>query len=155
MNFKKKVGQLLENYLKEYPKLFLTSLSISVDNKIKIILDGESGVSINDCMLISRSIENNLSVEDPDFAIEVSSYGAEEPFVDIRQYKKNLNRILSIIDTDKNQFKGELISVDESEILIQWKQREPKKIGKGKITKVKSKLLKYSEILEARVIINF
>lgn len=155
MNFKEKVNQLLKNSLKEYPKLFLISLSVSVDNKIKIILDGESGVSINDCVLISRNIENNLDFEDPDFAIEVSSVGAEEPFVDVRQYKKNLNRILSIIDRDKNKIRGKLISVDESEILIQWKQREPKKIGKGKITKLKSKLIKYSEIIEAKVIINF
>jgi|TARA_Y100000994_G_C15678445_1_gene436768 ribosome maturation factor RimP len=155
MNFKEKVGQVLKNSLKEYPELFLISLSISIDNKIKIILDGERGVSINDCITISRSIENNLDAEDPDFAIEVSSVGAEDPFVDKRQYKKNLNRILSIIDKDKNKFKGKLITVDEFEIMIQWKQREPKKIGKGKITKTKSKLLKYSEILEAKVIINF
>lgn len=155
MNFKEKVGQVLKNSLKEYPELFLISLSISIDNKIKIILDGERGVSINDCITISRSIENNLDAEDPDFAIEVSSVGAEDPFVDKRQYKKNLNRILSIIDKDKNKFKGKLITVDEFEILIQWKQREPKKIGKGKITKTKSKLLKYSEIQEAKVIINF
>ena len=155
MNFKEKVGQVLKNSLKEYPELFLISLSISIDNKIKIILDGERGVSINDCITISRSIENNLDAEDPDFAIEVSSVGAEDPFVDKRQYKKNLNRILSIIDKDKNKFKGKLITVDEFEIMIQWKQREPKKIGKGKITKTKSKLLKYSEIQEAKVIINF
>ena len=106
MNFKEKVGQVLKNSLKEYPELFLISLSISIDNKIKIILDGERGVSINDCITISRSIENNLDAEDPDFAIEVSSVGAEDPFVDKRQYKKNLNRILSIIDKDKNKFKG-------------------------------------------------
>lgn len=155
MNFKEKVAQVLKNSLKEYPELFLISLSISIDNKIKIILDGERGVSINDCVTISRSIENNLDAEYPDFAIEVSSVGAEDPFVDRRQYKKNLNRILSIIDKDKNKFKAKLITVDEFEILIQWKQREPKKIGKGKITKTKSKLLKYSEILEAKVIINF
>ena len=155
MNFKEKVGQVLKNSLKEYPELFLISLSISIDNKIKIILDGERGVSINDCITISRNIENNLDADDPDFAIEVSSVGAEDPFVDKRQYKKNLNRILSIIDKDKNKFKGKLITVDEFEILIQWKQREPKKIGKGKITKTKSKLLKYSEIQEAKVIINF
>ena len=67
MNFKEKVNQLVKNSLKEYPKLFLISLSVSVDNKIKVILDGESGVSINDCVLISRNIENNLDVEDKNF----------------------------------------------------------------------------------------
>ena len=155
MNFKKKVDQLLGNSLKKYPKLFLISFTITIDNKIKIILDGDNGVSINDCIIISREIENNLDRDDHDFAIEVSSFGAEDPFVDRRQYKKNINRILSVTDVDKNKFKGKLVSANEVEILIQWKQREPKLIGNGKITKIKSKLLEYSEILEAKVIINF
>lgn len=155
MNFKKKVDQLLRNSLKKYPKLFLISFTITIDNKIKIILDGDNGVSINDCIIISREIENNLDREDYDFAIEVSSVGAEDLFVDRRQYKKNINRTLSVIDLDKNKFKGKLVSANEGEILIQWKQREPKLIGNGKITKIKSKLLSYSEILEAKVIINF
>ena len=106
-------------------------------------------------MIISRGIENNLDREDYDFAIEVSSVGAEDLFVDKRQYKKNINRTLSVIDVDKNKFKGKLVLANEGEILIQWKQREPKLIGNGKITKIKSKLLSYSEILEAKVIINF
>lgn len=155
MNFKKKVDQLLRNSLKKYPKLFLISFTITIDNKIKIILDGDNGVSINDCIIISREIENNLDREDYDFAIEVSSVGAEDLFVDKRQYKKNINRTLSVIDVDKNKFKGKLVLANEGEILIQWKQREPKLIGNGKITKIKSKLLSYSEILEAKVIINF
>ena len=93
MNFKKKVDQLLRNSLKKYPKLFLISFTISIDNKIKIILDGDNGVSINDCIIMSREIENNLDREGHDFAIEVSSFGAEDPFVNRRQYKKNINRI--------------------------------------------------------------
>ena len=155
MNFKKKLNQLLKIFLKKYPKLFLISLTISFDNKIKIILDGDNGVTINDCITVSREIENNLDREEFDFAIEVSSVGAEEPFVDKRQYKKNLNRILSLIDINQNEFKGKLVFVDDNGILIQWKQREPKLIGKGKTTVIKKKLFNFKEIREAKVVINF
>src|SRR5690606_30312790 len=68
---KEKVTALLEAALKENESLFLLDFSISPDHKIKIVLDGDQGVSLQDCMNVSRAIEHNLDREEEDFSLEV------------------------------------------------------------------------------------
>ena len=59
MNFRSKVETLLEASLEEEKTLFLISLKIGSDNSIRIILDGDQGVTLKDCMNVSRAIEHN------------------------------------------------------------------------------------------------
>ena len=72
-----------------------------------------------------------------------------------RQYKKNINRILKIRLQDNSTIEGVLIKVTEDEIELEWKARERKPIGKGKITVVKNATISYINILEAKVKIIF
>jgi ribosome maturation factor RimP len=71
-----------------------------------------------------------------------------------RQYIKNLNRILKV-KTAEEELEGTLISADEDTIVLQWKAREPKLVGKGKVTVDKVVTLGYNEIKEAKVKILF
>ena len=119
--------------------LFLTILyfSISENNEISIILDGDNGIKVEDCMFISRAIEANLDRDVLDFSMKVSSFGATSPLVVARQYPKHYGRILSVKTTD-NKYEGKLLKSDGKSILLAWKERQPKPIGKGKITVEKS-----------------
>ena len=130
--FKKTVRHLIENGLKERDNLFLIDFSIAPDNTIKVIIDGDKGVTVNDCMFISRAVEHNLDREEQDFSLEVASAGATSPLTHIRQYPKNIGRTLKV-NTQSNQIQGTLTNVTKDEITLQWKTREPKPIGKGKI----------------------
>jgi ribosome maturation factor RimP len=112
-------------------------------------------VSLKDCIKVSRDIEFNLDRDEIDFSLEVSSVAADSPLVKRRQYLKNIGRKLSIEDSLGKDFEGILKSVGESEILIEWKERQPKKIGKGKETVIKKKNLSFSEITQAKVILKF
>jgi len=85
--FKTTVKNLLETALAERSDLFLIDFSIQGDNQIKVILDGDHGVLVEDCMFVSRAIEHNLDREDVDFGLEVMSAGATAPLVNKRQYK--------------------------------------------------------------------
>jgi ribosome maturation factor RimP len=60
MTFKEKVANLLEEALQEKASLFLVDFSISESYKITVTLDGDNGVILQDCIDISRVIENNL-----------------------------------------------------------------------------------------------
>ena len=90
--FKESVIQLLEEGLEERPDLFLIDFKVGEDNAIKIVIDGDNGVLVEDCMFISRAIEHNLDREEEDFSLEVLSAGVSEPLTQGRQYKKNLGR---------------------------------------------------------------
>jgi ribosome maturation factor RimP len=149
-----KVKELLIEALAENDSLFLIDLSFLPGNKIHVVVDGDKGVSLNECIRISRKIEHNLDREEEDFALEVTTPDIAEPIKVQRQYLKNLNRILSV-KTQEEKFEGTLIEVNEQNIVLNWKAREPKPIGKGKVTVEKTATLAYEEIIEAKVKIIF
>lgn len=149
-----KISSLVNEALLENESLFLIDLSVSLDNKIKVTVDGDNGVSLKECIRISRNVEHNLDREEEDFSLEVTTPDISHPLKLIRQYKKNINRTLKV-KTEKENFEGVLESADEKEIHLKWKVREPKPIGKGKITVEKKVNIAYSEIKEAKVKIVF
>ncbi len=151
---KHKVMTLLNEALEEDQSLFLIDFSMSLDNSIKVIIDGDQGVTVQDCMKISRAIEHNLDREEEDFSLEVASAGAAAPMVLPRQYKKNLGRKLKV-KTENDTFEGNLTNATENGIILEWKAREPKPIGKGKVTVQKKQEIDFSEIKEAKVVLKF
>jgi ribosome maturation factor RimP len=149
-----KVRDLVEEALVLNETLFLIDLSISTNNKILVIVDGDNGVSLSECIRISRNVEHNLDREEEDFALEVTTPDISPPLKEKRQYKKNINRILKV-KTAEEEFEGTLTAADEDRIILNWKAREPKPIGKGKVTVQKTATLKYKDIKEAKVKIVF
>lgn len=152
--FKNTVKDLLEAALTERPDLFLIDFSINTDNHINIVIDGDTGVLVEDCMFVSRAIEHNIDREEHDFSLEVMSAGATTPLVNKRQYKKNLKRELKVKTTSET-LEGVLAKATDSEIVLEWKVREPKPLGKGKVTVKKEANIAYEDIVEAKVMIKF
>ena len=149
-----KVKDLLNKGLEERSDLFLIDFSISSDNKIKVIIDGDKGVLVEDCIFISRAIEHHLDREEEDFSLEVMSSGATAPLVEKRQYNKHIGRILKV-KTATETSEGTLIKVNDQGISLEWKVREPKPVGKGKVTVKKQVDIAYEDIVEAKVMIKF
>jgi ribosome maturation factor RimP len=153
--FKSKVHDLLEAGLAERQDLFLIDFDVLDNNAIRIVIDGDNGVLVEDCMFISRAIEHNLDREEEDFSLEVTSAGATSVLIHQRQYKKNVGRNLKVVTTEQEKFEGLLAKADDNEIVLQWKAREPKPVGKGKITVEKEAAIAYQDIKEAKVKIKF
>ena len=149
-----KVENLLKEAFQENNSLFLIDLNITKDNKILVVIDGDNGVSVNDCIAVSRKVEHNLDREEEDFSLEVSSAGVSEPLRLERQYRKNLGRKLQVT-TNNEKIEATLTEVDQDGIKLNWKAREPKPVGKGKHTVQKEAVLPYSEITDAKVMITF
>lgn len=155
MSFKEKVHHLLESALEERSHLFLIELKIGEGNKINVVIDGDNGVNLQDCIDVSRAIEHNLDREEEDFSLEVASAGASSPLQLVRQYRKNLGRKLKVKKISGEVLEAEITAAGDENITLEWKTREPKKIGKGKETVVKQEVIPYNEIKEATVIISF
>ncbi len=155
MNFSEKVASLLSVALENFPDIFLVDFKVSADNSIKIILDGDKDVNVKDCINISREIEGSLDREVEDFSLEVASAGVGSALKFPRQYYKNIGRELEVVLTDGALVSGELTKVEDQQIELQWKQREPKAVGKGKITVTKNKTIAFDEINQSKVMIKF
>lgn len=154
MTFKEKVSELLKAGLEEKPSIFLIDLTITDAFKIIVTLDGDNGVTLQDCIDISRAIEHNLDREEQDFSLEVASGGVSAPLKLVRQYKKNIGRTLQV-KTATDIITAELAYANEEFITLVWTAREPKKIGKGKETVEKRQEIPYTDIKEAIVTITF
>jgi len=144
------VRQLVEDALEQDTSLFLIDLNFFPDNKIAITIDGDKGVPLKECIRISRVVEGNLDREEEDFSLEVSSPDITKPLLVVRQYKKNIGKTL-IVKTKDSKVQGILVEVQKEAIVLQWKTREPKPIGKGKVTVQKTETILYDNIVEAKV----
>ncbi len=151
---KETVKRLVTEALSENESLFLVSLQFLQGNKIQLVVDGDTGVPLNEIIRISRHVEHNLDREEEDFALEVSSPDIAEPIQLARQYKKNIGRILEV-KTAEETFEGTLQEVSETAITLYWKAREPKPVGKGKVTVEKTANIALTDIIEAKVKIIF
>ena len=150
---KEKVEQLIAEGV-EGTDIFLVKLTVSSSNDINVLLDSDSGLTLSDCRSISRAIESSLDREDEDFSLTVSSAGVGEPLV-LRQYKKNEGRKVRVTLIDGEIIEAKMVAVDNKGVELQWKSREKKPTGKGKITVVNNRLLDYQSIKQTIVLITF
>ena len=150
---KEKVEQLITEGV-EGTDIFLVKLTVSSSNDINVVLDSDSGLTLSDCRSISRVIETSLDRDDEDFSLTVSSSGVGEPLV-LRQYMKNVGRKVRVTLIDGEIIEAKMVAADDKGIELEWKSRQKKPTGKGKITVVNNKLLNYQSIKQTIVLITF
>ncbi|MGI9581750.1 ribosome assembly cofactor RimP [Chryseobacterium sp. RRHN12] len=155
MEFRKRIEELLNEFLETRKDLFLIDLKISAGDDITVILDGDNGVSLQDCLDASRAIEFNMDREEHDFSLQVMSAGLSEPLSTPRQFSKNIGREIEVMLGDSSKIEGELSKVDDEKITLVLRYRKPKDIGKGKVDVEEEKEIPYSEIRKALVVIKF
>lgn len=155
MEFRKRIEELLNEFLETRKDLFLIDLKISAGDDIIVILDGDNGVSLQDCLDASRAIEFNMDREEHDFSLQVMSAGLSEPLATPRQFSKNIGREIEVMLEDSSKIEGELSKVDDEKITLTLRYRKPKDIGKGKVDVEEEKEISYPEIKKALVVIKF
>lgn len=101
---------------------------------LRVTIDKEGGITINDCEQMSRSLESILDVEDlikGPYILEVTSPGIDRPLIKQSDFEKNINRLVKIITKEKidNQtfFVGRIIDVGEGWIRIKLKRKKGEK----------------------------
>lgn len=135
--------------------LFVTSIRISADNQINVFIDGDEGVTIADCVALSRAIENALDRDKDDFALDVSSHGATNPLSLPRQFKRHRGRNFEVRLADGGKTEGELVDSNDTAIVLESTVRENKPVGKGKMDVTRQQTIPFSQIREARIKLKF
>ncbi|WP_028120952.1 ribosome assembly cofactor RimP [Epilithonimonas tenax] len=155
MEFKTELSRLLNEFLVTRPDLFLVELKVSATSDVTVILDGDNGVTLQDCLDASRAIEFNMDREIHDFSLQVMSSGLSEPLGYPRQFRKNIGREIEVMFGDSTKVEGELLSVDDEKIVLKLEYRQPKSVGKGKEDVVEERGISYADIKKALVVIKF
>jgi ribosome maturation factor RimP len=134
---------------------FIVDIIVSSSNQIRVEIDGDKGVNIDDCVQISRHIEGNLDREVEDFELTVSSAGMDQPFKILRQYQRYLGREVQVKTTGGEVLKGLLKSADETEVILETTQRKKLEGKKKKQLITENKTVPMGQVKETKVVISF
>ena len=134
---------------------FIVDITIKPGNKIIVLLDNDNGISISDCVAMSRHIESSLDREADDFELNVMSPGLSEPFKILRQYQKNLGKQVDIVTKEGKKLSGKLLKADEKGIELETKTKERTEGKKGKQLITNNISLTFGQIKETKIVISF
>jgi ribosome maturation factor RimP len=153
MNIEKRVRELVEEKIADKPNLFIVDVKMHANGKLMILVDGDNGIGIDDCVAISRHVGFRLEEEnviETAYNLEVSSPGIDTPLTSIRQYAKNVGRNLVIKMDDGAKREGKLSGITEDAIIIEENIKE-----KGKKAETVESVIPVSKITETKVLISF
>lgn len=155
MELKERLLELIDKEIEKNPSLFLIDLKITPNSDVEVVMDSDDGLSVEDCIEINKSVAQELDAMGIDFSLEVGSPGAFSPLLKQRQYAKNKGRTLRVEEKDGKTTEGVLKEVEQEFIVIENKTREPKAVGKGKVTVVNEHKIAFENIKQASVVIKF
>ncbi len=136
--------------------LFLVEVSIKNSGKqlVTILVDGDKGISIDQCAAISLKVGQLIeehSLFEVAYQLEVSSPGIDEPLRYTRQYQANIGRKVAITTKDGKIRIGKLEQVEEQTVNILEEIREK---GKKKVELVPL-AIPFAEITKTVVQVSF
>ena len=127
---------------------FLVSAKVSEQNVINVFVDKAVGISIRECLQISRYIENELDREIEDFDLSVSSPGLTNPFLVKEQYQKNKGKDIIVKLKNGKKVRGKLLAFNDDITL-----ETSKKVKGKKEKKIEEIIISSKEKKETKIII--
>ena len=116
------VREIVEEWLKD-KEYFLVDIEISKENKIVVEIDHADGVWIEDCVSLSRFIEERQNREEEDYELEVGSAGLGQPFKVRQQYVNFVGKDIEVLTLDGRKLQGVLKSVEGDDFTISVKEK--------------------------------
>lgn len=149
------VIDLVENYLKQDNNngLYLVDITISNNNRIVIELSCRNGISIDDCVKITKFIENNLDREVEDYELEVGSCGITSSFKILRQYLDNIGSEVELLRKGGVKYKGVLKSATEENIVLEVEKKVKLEDKKRKVSVIEVQEIPMTEVLQTKRVI--
>ena len=139
--------------LEQDPSHFLVEIRIKPTNNIKIFIDGDQGVGIDQLVKYNRALykamEEAAYFPEGDFSLEVSSPGLDEPLKLHRQYVKNIGRYVEVVNLDGTRIEGKLVAASDETLTVEEEK------GKGKKATIVKHELPLAAIKATRVQIKF
>lgn len=147
------VKRLVEEKLEN--KMFLVEITINERNVISIFVDSYDGLTIEQCVAVSRHVEHSFDREEEDFELQVSSPGLSEKFKVKEQYYKYVGRLVEVISIDDVKLEGTILEANDEGFILETSLREIPEGHKKKQLVIKQHNFKYDEIKSTKAVISF
>lgn len=145
MDTKQHIGEAIGKIMGDSYFVVDTKVSNGKPTKITIVLDGDNGVTIDDCARLGEKMYEVLDPLYGDYTLEVTTPGTDSPLSSLRQYKKNTGRQVKVLTMEGRTIIGQLISCSNERIELEWKEKK----------EVKKESLLFSDIKNTRVQVSF
>ena len=146
------VKAIVEDFLKDTDK-FPVEVEINPGNRIVVEIDSDSGVSIDDCIRLTKYIESKLDRDVEDYELEVGSAGIGQPFKLLRQYKKNIGKEVEVLTKKGEKLSGVLKDADKDKFVLTIEKQVKPEGAKRKVTIKEDLTFTYDGIKYAKYII--
>lgn len=153
MQVEERVKELVLEKIADREDLFIVSIRFLKNGVLEILLDGDQGIAIEDCVQVSRHVGYHLEEEnsiEQAYRLEVSSPGIDSPLQLTRQYAKNIGRNVQVKMLDGSKKEGKLLEANENSINLEEVVKE-----KGKKAQSIALEIPYEQIKETKVLISF
>ena len=136
--------------------LFLVDVAISADNHIVVEIDSyEGSVSIDNCVAITRAVEQAFDRDKEDYELEVGSAGLTSPLKVKAQYVKNIGNDVEVLTTQGAKLKGVLSEVGDDTFTIKVAKKVKPEGAKRPVIVEEDMTIKYSETKYTKYLIQF
>lgn len=148
------VKTLVDEWLegKEY---FLTDLTISANDRIVVEIDHKDGVWIEDCVALSRHIEDGLNRDEEDFELEVGSAGIGQPFKVRRQYEIHVGDPVEVLTTAGRKLRGTLKELGDDTLTLTCQEKVKREGEKRPKLEDVDHVMPLTEVKECRYHLDF
>ncbi|MDR1676121.1 MAG: ribosome assembly cofactor RimP [Tannerella sp.] len=142
---KERIIRLAETHLAT-SECYLVEVSVEADNRIVVEIDHDTAVGIDDCVALSRYLEERLDRDAEDFELEVGSTGISAPFKLVRQYVKNRGNEVEMLLANGEKRTGTLQAADGQGVTLAVAREVKPEGAKRKMKVFDEQRYAYSEI---------
>lgn len=135
--------------------IFLVDVAVRAGNTIIVEIDSKEGVSIDQCIKLSKEIESHFDREVEDFELEVGSAGITSPFKIKKQYEKNIGNEVEVLTKDGKKLSGELKDCNDTSFTITITKMEKPEGAKRKVAVEEDLTFAYDDVKHTKYLIRF
>lgn len=135
--------------------LYLVDLNVTPANEITVEVDSDSPVDIDECIALSRKIEEAFNRDEEDYELEVGSAGITSPFKVLRQYQKNIGNEVEVIARDGRKYTGVLRSADPDSFTVISKEKVKHEGAKRPVVEEVTRTFPYSDVKSTTYLLQF
>ena len=126
--FEQKLTDMLRPAVEETGKNLLGVEYISAGNNsvLRLFIDHENGINVDDCAEVSRQVGAILDVEDPissEYSLEVSSPGVDKPLFEMAHFQSVIGETINVKSSmplnGRRKFKGTLVAIEKETLIIE------------------------------------
>lgn len=148
------VKSVVEEWL-EGKDYFLVDVEVTPDDRIVVEIDHADGVWIEDCVALSRFIEEHLNRDEEDYELEVGSAGIGQPFKVAQQYTNCIGKQVEVLQADGKKVTGLLKSVDAPQFVVTIQEKQKVEGQKRPVIVDVDKAYSMDEVKYCKYVIDF